>query len=270
MKLGISSYTYPWAIGLPGAAPREPLSALDLLEKARELGVGLVQFGPNLPLDRLTERQLDEVLDRAASWDIDLEMGTLGIEPEALRRQLRFAKRIGAILLKTTLGCPDGTMPTRVEIHNCLRSVLDELSGGEIRLAIDNSRISARELNEILESLGSTCVGAGLDTAHPLALPEGWQISIRVLAYRTVSLQIKDFVVQPAAHRMGFVVKGAPVGDGQLNVPWIVESFAALRVEPSTLLESWTPQQDTLEATIRLEDLWARQGIKYLRRFIAY
>jgi len=268
MKLGISSYTYPWAIGFPGAIPSNPLTPLQLLKKARDLGLGLVQFGPNMPLDKLRERQLDEVIDRASSWDIDLEMGTLGIEPEGLRKQLRFAKRIGAILLKTTLGSPDGTIPTRVEIQNSLRSVLDELAGGEIRLAIDNSRIPARELNEILESVRSPCVGAGLDTAHPLALPEGWQISIRVLAYRTVSLQIKDFVVQPAPHRMGFLIKGCPVGHGQLNIPWIVESFAALRVEPSTLLESWTPDQGSLEATVALEDLWARQGIKYLRRFI--
>src|SRR5579872_5570914 len=102
MKLGISSYTYPWAIGLPGATPSHPLTPLQLLEKARDLGVGLVQYGPNMPLDKLPERQLDEVLDRASAWGIDLEMGTLGIEPEGLRKQLRFAKRIGAILLKAT------------------------------------------------------------------------------------------------------------------------------------------------------------------------
>lgn len=268
MKLGISSYTYPWAIGLPGAIPSHPLTPLELLRKARELGVGLVQFGPNMPLEKLPERQLEDVLDRADSWNIDLEMATLGIEPDGLRRQLRFAKRIGAILLKTTLGCPDGTIPSRIEIQHCLRSVLDELDGGEIRLAIDNSRIPARELNEILESIRSPCLGAGLDTAHPLALPEGWQISIRVLAYRTVSLQIKDFVVQPAAHRMGFLIKGSPAGQGQLNIPWIVESFAALRVEPSTLLESWTPEQGSLKETIELEDSWAGQGVRYMRRFV--
>lgn len=131
-----------------------------------------------MPLDKLPENKLDEVLDRARSWKIDLEMGTLGIEPERLRQQLRFAKRIGAILLKTTLGCPDGSIPMRVEIESCLRAVLDELAEGGIRLAIDNSHIPAQELNEILESVHSPCVGAGLDTAHPLALPEGWRTSI--------------------------------------------------------------------------------------------
>jgi hypothetical protein len=58
------------------------------------------------------------------------------------------------------------------------------------------------------------------------------------------------------------------VGEGQLNIPWLVESFAALRIEPSAILESWTPEQETLEETIALGDAWAKQGVDYLRQFI--
>ena len=156
----------------------------------------------------------------------------------------------------------------RTEISNCLRAVVGELAEEEIGLAIDNSRIPAPELNELLESIRSPWLGAALDTANPLALPQGWQISVRVLGHRTLSLHIKDFVVQPAAHGMGFSVKGCPVGKGQLNIAWLVESFAALRIQPSAIVESWTPEQKTLEETIALEDEWAKQGVDYLRRFI--
>ena len=103
-------------------------------------------------------------------------------------------------------------------LSNCLRAIVDELAEGEIGLAIDNSRIPAPELNELLESIRSPWLGAALDTANPLAIPQGWQISVRVLAHRTLSLHIKDFVVQPAAHGMGFSVMGCPVGKGQLNI----------------------------------------------------
>ncbi|HTS70952.1 MAG TPA: TIM barrel protein [Terriglobia bacterium] len=268
MKLGISSYTYQWAVGLPDAIPSHPLLPLQLLEKARDLGVGLVQYGANMPLDQLPKEKLDEILQHASTWGIDLEMGTLGVEPQHLREQLRFAKRIGAILLKTTLGRPDGSIPLRTQIEQSLRAVLNELADGEIRLAIDNSRVPARELNEILECLHNPCLGAGLDTVHPLALPEGWQLSIRVLAHRTMSLHIKDFVVEPAAWRMGFSVKGCPVGKGLLNIPWLVESFARLRINPSAIVETWTPMQQTVEETIALEDAWAKQGVEFLRTFI--
>ena len=269
MKLGISSYTFPWAIGLPDATPSHPLTPLQLLEKAQELCVGIVQFGPNMPLDKLPAKELREVVKHANSWEIDLELGTVGIDPECLQEQIEFAQEIGAILLKTTPEGPDGKIPMATEISNSLRAVVDDLAEGEIGLAIDNSHIPAQELNEILESIHSPLLGVSLDTANPMAIPQGWQLSVRVLAHRTLSLQIKDFVVKPAARGMGFSVKGCPVGKGQLNIPWLVESFAALRIEPSTILESWTPEQETLEGTIALEDAWAQQGVDYLRQFIA-
>jgi hypothetical protein len=268
MKLGISSYTFPWAIGLPDATPSHPLQPLQLLEKAQELGVGIVQFGPNMALDKLPEQELREVVNYANSWEIDLEMGMVGIDPGHLRDQLQFAKRIGVILLKITPERPDGQTPIRTEISSCLQDVMGELEKGEICLAIDNSRIPAGELNALLESIRSPWLGAALDTANPMALPQGWQLSVRVLAHRTLSLQIKDFIVQPAAHGMGFSVIGCPVGKGQLNIPWLVESFARLRIEPSAIIESWTPKQETLEETIALEDKWAKQSLDCLRYFI--
>lgn len=123
-------------------------------------------------------------------------------------------------------------------------------------------------MNELLGDVRSPWLGAAVDTANPLAIPQGWQISVRVLTHRALSLHIKDFVIQPFDHGMGFSIKGAPVGTGQLNVPWMMESIAAIRVQPSVILESWTPEQKTLPETIALEHAWAKQGVEYLRRFI--
>ena len=268
MKLGISSYTYPWAIGLPGAPPNQPLTPLQLMEKAQELGVGIVQFGPNMPLDKLPEKELREVVKHADSWKIDLEVGTVGFDPARLRFQIQFARRIGAILLKTTPERPDGTLPTRMEIAECLRGIIKDLADAEIGLAIDNGRMPAQELNELLGAVRSPWLGVALDTATPLAIPQGWQISVRVLTHRTLCLHIKDFVVQPGEHGMGFSIKGCPVGAGQLNIAWLMESIAAIRVQPSVIVESWTPEQTTLPETIALEHAWAKQGVDYLRRFI--
>ena len=97
-------------------------------------------------------------------------------------------------------------------------SSASHLEEERIGLAIDNSRIPAPELNEILESIRSPWLGAAIDTAKPLALPQGWQMSVRVLGHRTLSLQIQDSVVLPEAHGMGFSVQGCPVGKGQLNL----------------------------------------------------
>ena len=269
MKLGISSYTFAWAIGLPGATPSHPMKPLQLLEKARELGVGLVQFGPNMPLDKIPDYDLREVLKRANLWRIDLEVVTEGIDPWHLREQMKFAKRIGAILLKTTPEHPVGQIPVPTEIASCLRAVAGDLADKEICLAIDNSRIPAQDLNELLGTIRSPWLGAAIDTANPLVLLQGYQVSVRVLGHRTLSLQIKDVVVHPEVHGMGLSITGCPVGKGKLNVAWLVESFASLRIEPSAILESWTPAQKSLDETIALEEAWAKQGVDYLRRFIS-
>jgi sugar phosphate isomerase/epimerase len=268
MKLGISSYTYPWAIGLPDARPSSPLKPLQLLEKAQELGVGIVQFGPNMPLDLLPEVELRDVVKHANSWKIDLELGMGGIDAGRLRKQIDFAKRIGAILVKAAPERPDGCIPMRAELVNYLRSVVNELAREEIGLALDNSRMPAPELNELLLSVQSPWLGAALDTATPLAIPQGWQISVRVLAHRTLSFHIKDFAVLPAPYGMGLAVKGCPVGQGQLNVAWLMESIAAIRIQPSVLAESWTPWQNSVAETIALEHVWAKQSVEFLRRFI--
>jgi len=269
MRLGIGSFTYPWAIGFPDAVPSNPLTPLGLLDKAEELGVGLVQFGPNMPLDKLPEIELREVIKCANRRKIRLEIGMEGLDEARLRHQIQFAKRIGVSVLQTTVRRAGGKNPLPSQALDSLHAVADQLAREEIRLAIDNCEVAAPELNELLGSVSSPWVGAALDTLTPMAFPQDWQISVRLLGHRTLCLHIKDYVVEPGDYGMGFSVKGCPVGEGQLSVPWMVNSFASLRTNPSAILESWTPHQKTLRETIELEDTWVRGGVDYLRRFIS-
>ena len=110
MKLGINTYTFMWSIGFQGvnqaypekaARPQVPLTPLGLLEKARSLGVKLVQTGPNLQLDRLPEVDLNGFIRTAYDWGIQLELGTRGLGKEHLVRQATLARRMGATLIRT-------------------------------------------------------------------------------------------------------------------------------------------------------------------------
>ncbi|WPP50305.1 hypothetical protein [Catalinimonas niigatensis] len=53
MRLGISSYTYTWAVGVPGHFPAQRLDVFGLIRKASELGLSCVQIADNLPLHTL-------------------------------------------------------------------------------------------------------------------------------------------------------------------------------------------------------------------------
>lgn len=63
MRLGISSYTFVWAVGVPGyPAPARPLTPLGLLDKAVALGVRVVWI-----VDEVASARIGVCLDTANS-----------------------------------------------------------------------------------------------------------------------------------------------------------------------------------------------------------
>jgi len=268
MKLGVGTYTYMWAIGFPGAAPAAPLTAMGVLEKARELGVRVVQYGPNLPLDSLQEGYLEELIRRAKEWGLELEVGTRGVEPAHIRAQIALATRCGACLLRTVPESEGGRVPDAVELTALLRAVEPDLRASGIRLAMENALVPARALRRALDDIGSPNIGITLDTVNSLAIPEGTREVASLLMPWTYCLHIKDFIVRREWHMMGFRVEGRPAGQGQLEVPWLLGQLAAAGASCNAILELWTPEQSSLEATIALEEKWARESIPYLRQYI--
>ena len=95
MRLGIGSYTYVWAVGVPGyPQPTEPMTPASLLRTAVELGVRVVQIADNMPLHRLSALDLDDLVNQADRAGIALEVGTAGIEPGNLHEYLRVAVKL--------------------------------------------------------------------------------------------------------------------------------------------------------------------------------
>ena len=283
MKLGINTYTYMWSSGFEGARPERPLTALGLLEKAHELGVRVVQIGPNLPLDRLPEAELDRLDRQAREWGIELELGTRGLETDHLAGQVGLCRRFGSTLLRTV---PEigGQTPETQDIPGYLREILPLLEQAGpvlspstplgvnyvegVRLAMENGKIPAEELRGVLEEVNSPLVGIVLDSVNSLAVPEGWKHVTQVLAPYTMCLHFKDFVVKRVWHMMGFVCEGRPAGQGQLDTPWLLETLKASRYDFNVILELWPPEQKTLPETIALEQAWAKESISYLRQYV--
>src|SRR5687768_12742905 len=49
MQLGVSSYAFGWAVGVPGHPPPRPFNEHDLLEFARAFELSVIQFGDHMP-----------------------------------------------------------------------------------------------------------------------------------------------------------------------------------------------------------------------------
>ena len=265
MRLGIGSYTFTWAVGVPGQAPARPLDAMGLLDKAGALGVRVVHICDNLPLHALTEAQLDALAERASHLGLRIEAGTRGIQPEHLRTYISLAARLGSPILRVVIDSP-GHRPSADEAAEALRRLHPEWERASLCLAIENhDRFTARELRRIVESVGGRRIGICLDTANSFGAREGVREVVDELADLTVSLHVKDFEIRRVDHQMGFVIEGRPAGQGQLDVPWLLDRLRLAGRNPNAILELWTPPAASLDETIAREDSWAKQSVKYLR-----
>jgi len=268
MKLGISSYTYTWAIGIPDHLPSLPMTAVELVDRAASLGVRVVQVADNLPLDRLSLRELQSLADHAAELGIDIEVGTRGIEHDHLQTYLRLAERYHSPILRVVVDTID-QHPSEDQVVSTIKAIVPELESVDISLAIENhDRFKARTLARIIERIGSQHVGICLDTANSLGALEGPEVVVATLGPWVVNLHVKDIRIQRPSHMMGFAIEGRPAGQGQLNIPWLLHELRTLGKSPNAILELWTPPELSLSDTIAKEEEWASSSVTYLRQLI--
>jgi len=264
MRLGINSYTYMWSIGFEGAYPRKPLSALDLLAKARELDVQLVQTGPNL---RMGDRELHEFIIQANQSGIELEFGIRGLDLLELKEWISKCRAANARLLRTVPEI-NGQPPTTDQLVKLLNEVVPYLVDYQVKLGLENGRIPCRDLRAVIERINNPQVGIVLDMVNSLAIPEGWKEVTRVLAPYTMCLHYKDFHITRQWHMMGFSCEGQPAGKGQLEPDWLFEVLSQSKYDFNVILELWTPEHNNIEETIRTENSWAKESINFLRQFV--
>jgi len=265
MRLGISSWTYPWAIGVSGfPLPPRPMRLADLLDRASALKVGVVQVADNLPLHKLDSAELRDAGDQAASLGLTIEIGTRGVEPAHLLRYLNLAVQLDAPLLRTLTHSAE-SQPSLEQAEIWIRDVLPKFEAQGITLGLENyEKHSCRELAALVRRLESHHVGICLDTVNSLAALETPERVVEILAPLTVNLHVKDFVINRVPQMMGFVVRGAPAGEGRLDIPWLLGQMPP-GDNVSAILEQWPPLRESVEATVTMEREWAEQGVRYLR-----
>jgi len=228
------------------------------------LKVRVVQVADNLPLHKLDRGELSDARDQAASLGLTIEIGTRGVEPVRLRRYLKLAAWFNAVLVRTLIHTLR-SRPSLEQAEKQIREVLPEFEAQGVTLGIENYEShSCCGLVALVRRLESRQVGVCLDTVNSLGALETPQNVVETLAPLTVSLHVKDFVIERTPSRMGFVVRGAPAGSGKLDIPWLLGKMPPGN-DVSVILEQWPPFRASVEATVAMEKEWARRGIQYLR-----
>jgi sugar phosphate isomerase/epimerase len=263
MNPGLSTNTYTWAFGVPGHTPTNPMTLFQLVDKAFDNHLKVIQIADNYPLHLLSGDELDRLLTHANGKGITIEAGTRGMTIKNIRTYLAIAKKLHSGILRVVIDVP-GFEPSLHEILALLREIIPYLKEFNIMLAIENhDRFKSREFAEMVSETDPEWVGICLDSVNSMGAGEGIDEVFKTLAPYTINLHLKEFVVKRVSHKMGFVIEGCPLGQGMLPVAELVHKIPS-RCR-SAILEQWTPPEDTIEKTIEKEALWAEQSIKFLK-----
>jgi sugar phosphate isomerase/epimerase len=266
MQLGLSSYTYTWAVGIPGSMPENPISAKQLIDKAADAGVGLVQIADNLPLENFSDKELNILINYATDKNVSLEMGGRGLTPEHTFQCLLTAEKLRSPILRMVIDGA-GFEPDIQTITGIVKDLLPEFESRKIRLAIENhDRLKAHEFENIIQAAGSEYVGICLDSVNSMGAGEGFEEVSKILLPYTINLHIKDFTIRRVPHKMGIIIEGAPAGQGMLNIEELIDKLRFTSSCQSAILELWTPPEPAIEDTLKKEEKWALESIDYLKK----
>src|SRR5262245_31636552 len=148
MKLGLSSYTYGWAVGVRGHEAPRPLDEHGLLDKCLEHGLTLLQIGDNLPLHSFDDARLMRLAERAAREGVQIEVGARGLTVKHVAQYAAIARRLGATLIRLVIDEED-YQPAPDEIIRMLSAAEPLLEG--LTLGIENhDRFPAATLRAII------------------------------------------------------------------------------------------------------------------------
>ncbi|MFW5782901.1 MAG: sugar phosphate isomerase/epimerase family protein [Spirochaetota bacterium] len=270
MTIGLSSYTYAWAVGIEAyPEPEAPLSASRLVELAGGLGVDVVQIADNLPVHEMPAAERRRLFRQAHELGIDIELGTRGTTLDDLKPYLEISEECGARILRSVPAAtiPPGDREGEERVAQDLLRDLDGIVAGlearDLILCIENYEgLPTRTLADVVRTIGSPNVRVCLDSLNSLGRSEGTQSVLQNLAELTANFHAKDYRITRLDHRLSFLVEGTPTGAGELPVPEII---AAIPPESTVVVELWTPWQGSIDTTCAVESSWAEQSVLYLR-----
>ena len=264
MKIGIGSYAYRWAIGYGDFNPHNPMTPFELLEKATELDVKVVQLCENISLQRYNSKSLRQLRRRAEERGIVLEVGIQEADFSVLRTYLTTAILLGSSLVRVALNAP-GKHPTLNESLAIINKLLPVLKAESMTLALENQfHLSSTEMVKLVNTVDNPLVGICLDTANSIGLLEKPLDTVRSLAPYAVSVHLKDYKIVQCS--VGYKIVGTPLGAGFLDIESVIDLLKRSAHNPNIILEQWMNRLESEEETLQMEEDWVRGSVKHIKK----
>ena len=271
MRVGVGSYAYRWAVA--GASNGSGYSLRMMLDDAVGMGCSVLQIADSRELDGMTASELEALQATAHGQQVKLEAGTSGATPDRLRQYLDVSRLLGSDVLRVVLHGGDADL-TLDDAEQALRSVAASYEREGVTIAIENHFMTASEdLVALVERIGSPAVGICVDVANSIMSGEWPRETIPQLMPYAAGIHVKDYAVEPDADGVGGHVVGRRLGEGWLDLAWVLQQVQArdraVDADLSLIVEQWCPRAATHAETVEQEARWRAFGVETLKSALA-
>ena len=291
MKPGLGSYAFRWAVSHPELPEGERMGIHTFIDEASGLGAGKVQICDNLPVARLSEGEVAELKSYANGKGIGMEIGMKGCQPDQVNDMIRLCASLEVSILRIVLGPVRGSAGTIDDYRRLLGEPVKLAAGEGVVLAVENHfELSPFDLAELVEGFGSPHLKVCLDAVNSAKFLSGYKETCRLLAPFAVSAHIKDVTLNrfgellPHAERYdlsetaeseivenfptGFYISGCPLGEGVVDLPWMINELKQQGQNPDLFVESWMDPMPSLQDTLEAEKHMVNHDFKELKKLI--
>jgi sugar phosphate isomerase/epimerase len=260
MNIGVTSFGFRYLLLDQTRAP----SLASLVKRARALGFDTLQICENARPMALGEAQWEEVVRVAAEVGLEIQLGCKTVDLEVFRAYALRAASLSGRILRVVLERDDGPLITGEDVSAFLGGVSPLLDAHDLRLAIENHYdVSSRVLVEAVKPYSAKRVGFCVDTANSLRNFESPETVLELLGERAFCYHLKDFCVD--TEKLGFRVRGACLGEGNLDLDRILDLILARHEQPQIFIENWRLTKGDWEMDVREDEAWLQRSLEVLR-----
>jgi len=252
MLLGLHTYSLnlhgigqAWDAGFKLPWPRQ-ITTFELFNKILDLDLEGVHLDDGV-LEHLDVSYLKEVGAAATEkglyieYNFSLDLGGKGIGIQHdLEEAITIAHALGSDIVKMSLDLsrprpvaasrfhPD-VMKRIGEVATLLRTVVPMAGDAGVRIAVENHCDTfSEEILWLLDEVGSSRVGACIDTVNAFHVTEDPMTAVRNLAPRAFTNHFRDNRIE--FKRYGFKLTGTAVGEGDLDMK---DAYEIIRAQPA-------------------------------------
>ena len=288
MRAGLCSYAYRWAISHPDEIER--MDTFKFLDRAVEIGANAVQICDNLPIEFFNNTELASLKDYVNKNTLSLELGMKGSQTERVEKMISHCKKLDVSVLRIVLS-DKGWNLSKAEYKDLLTDLTKEAEDKHVILAVENHfEMSSHDLAQIIESVNSPNLGVCVDVVNSVTHLCGYKEACIVLAPYAVSVHIKDVKLnrfqeifrtdgQPWVSQQtrkeildtfstGFYISGCQLGEGVIDINWIINEISKNNHNPDIFIESWMDPKSTVDETITAEQDMVEKDFDTLKKYI--